>query len=300
MGIVFGMTGTKGPAYAVLYKAAEYEIRTYPGFVTAEVEMTDSTGNNGFPILAKYIGVFGNPANEGAQAMAMTHPVITDNPAAAAKQSGQKIAMTSPVINENNVMKFVLPANYQSVSQAPRPTDPRVIIKETPLSHVAVIGFSGWYSPSAGLHQFQKLAKLLKRDNFIPSPPKTETETTDKTKPSVAASTSTNSVTHLNSASGTVEEEVDETKDLEWQVAQYHPPFTLPFLRLNEVWIKLTPQSSTGLAKLLSDRDDVVVSAVASSSLSAANPVATPPTDAQVLATSAAITAASDAATPAP
>jgi hypothetical protein len=26
---------------------------------------------------------------------------------------------------------------------------------------------------------------------------------------------------------------------VKWQVAQFHPPFTLPFLRRNEIWIDL-------------------------------------------------------------
>ena len=233
MGIVFGKTGTKGPDYNVLYKASTgYELRSYPGYLTAEVLMNDANGNNGFGILAKYIGVFGKPENIASQSMDMTHPVIMDS-----SDSGQKISMTSPVINNKNIMKFVLPAHYTKVSQAPVPTDQRVTIKETPGHYVAVLGFSGWYTPEKGLAQFKKLVKLLKQDNYLKSKPVTTTQ------PSTTMTTATTSTDELT----------DEDYKLDWQVAQYHPPFTLPFCRLNEIWIKLTPKSSPALQTLLKD-----------------------------------------------
>mmetsp|Transcript_8934 Transcript_8934/g.7976 ORF Transcript_8934/g.7976 Transcript_8934/m.7976 type:complete len:218 (+) Transcript_8934:65-718(+) len=37
---------------------------------------------------------------------------------------------------------------------------------------------------------------------------------------------------------------VSETEDPEWVVAQYHPPFTLPFFRRNEIWIELDKHKS--------------------------------------------------------
>jgi hypothetical protein len=36
----------------------------------------------------------------------------------------------------------------------------------------------------------------------------------------------------------------------EWQLWQYNPPFTIPFLRRNEVWIKLTQDQAKALASV--------------------------------------------------
>jgi len=205
MGIVFGITGTKGPAYAVLLKSTTYEIRAYEGYLTAETH-SGNGNDNGFSTLANYIGVFGKPANEVSQSMAMTHPVFME--------TTKKIDMTAPVLTQKAMMKFVLPAEYKTISQAPKPTDSRVVLKQHEPQYVAVIGFSGWYSEHSGLSNLMKLTRSLKADGYI-------------------------NIDEANAA------------DLPWSVAQYHPPFTLPFLRLNEVWIQLDPSLSEPLRKLL-------------------------------------------------
>ena len=204
MGIVFGITGTKGPAYNVLLKSATYEIRAYEGYLTAE---THTNGDNGFNTLANYIGVFGTPENNVSQPLSMTHPVFME--------TTKKIDMTSPVLTQASVMKFVLPAEYKTIDQAPKPTDVRVVIKQHNPQFVAVIGFSGWYSEHSGLTHLMKLARTLKTDGYI-----------------------------------NIQDEANAS-ELPWSVAQYHPPFTLPFLRLNEVWIQLDPSVSEPLRKLL-------------------------------------------------
>jgi hypothetical protein len=196
MGIVFGVTGTKGPVYEVLAKTSSYEIRNYnQGFLTAEIPMTSD--NEGFSALAKYIGVFGKPENTISQPMAMTHPVIKEE----------------NTDTSNEVMKFVLPGEYVHIADAPKPTNAKISIHENPPQYLAVIGFSGWYNPSLGVTYLDKLSSSLKHDGYV----------NFDTNP----------------------------KDLSWSVAQYHPPFTIPFLRLNEVWIKLTPEKSKKLKELL-------------------------------------------------
>ena len=76
--------------------------------------MLDSQGNSAFSILAKYIGVFGNPANLKNEPMDMTAPVLIE-PA----NEGIKMDMTSPVITKDQKMSFVLPFEFTNINQIP-------------------------------------------------------------------------------------------------------------------------------------------------------------------------------------
>jgi len=200
MGIVFGMTGTAEPSYVVLRSAVAatgFEVRSYQSFVIAEIA-TKRGEDNGFSVLAKYIGVFGNPENEGRVPMAMTAPVIL---------RPTKMAMTSPVITQNGedeLMSFVLPFEIKNVASAPKPSNKRVTLREIPARLLAVRSFTGWYSHDVGKTQFKLLQKELLDRKLIRQP--------------------------------TSEEE----EEASWSTAQYHPPFTLPFLRRNEIWMELT------------------------------------------------------------
>ena len=73
MGIVFGVTGTKEPAFSLL-KASPYEIRKIQSYVVAEIASgsSDVDMNKSFGILAKYIGVFGDPENTQSKPTAVT------------------------------------------------------------------------------------------------------------------------------------------------------------------------------------------------------------------------------------
>lgn len=233
MGIVFGVTGTAEPASAMLRSCAAanglvaYEVRRMQPYIVAEVscnissENSDSAGsesqkaNNGFSVLAKYIGVFGEPENQQRAPMAMTAPVITTEP------RPQKLAMTAPVVTTpDDAMQFVLPFEYTDVAQAPQPMNKAVRLKAVPPRIVAVTRFSGWYSKSIGHQKLKQLHQALARDELI-----SEAERTA------------------------------EPESLQWNVAQYHPPFTLPFLRRNEVWIELQPSSSPAVAELVKKYD---------------------------------------------
>ena len=114
-----------------------------------------------------------------------------------------KMAMTSPVVNAKDTMSFVLPFSYTSLEQLPVPTDKRIVLRAVPRRLIAVKVFSGWYTAAEGHKQLMKLKEWLAADQIIPE---------------------------------------DSVKGLEsptWSVAQYHPPFTLPFLRRNEIWVDL-------------------------------------------------------------
>lgn len=203
MGIVFGITGVEEPAFRTLVSksgpfVSGYEVRLYSPYFIAEVAQIPGQENNSFGILAKYIGVFGEPANVSKAPMAMTAPVITEPKA-------ERMAMTSPVISGSGgeSMSFVLPFNFKRIQDVPAPTDRRVTIRTIPRRVLAVKKFSGWYSQSEGQKQLEELKACLTADKVIP----------------------------------------ESCANLKWSVAQYHPPFTLPFLRRNEIWLELDERS---------------------------------------------------------
>jgi hypothetical protein len=115
----------------------------------------------------------------------------------------KKIAMTSPLLNEKDTMSFVLPFTYTKLEQLPVPTDKRIVLRAVPRRILGVTVFSGWYSAIEGDKQLRKLKSWLESDHIIK------------------------------------EGSVEDSDSVNWSVAQYHPPFTLPFLRRNEIWVEL-------------------------------------------------------------
>lgn len=130
------------PAFEVVRTIDKIEIRQYAPYVVAEVLINASAeeaGNQAFPILAGYI--FGK--NEGERKMEMTAPVT---------QTAQpvKMNMTAPVTQSaaaggGFIVQFVLPRDVK-LADAPRPLDPRVMLREVPGQRTAVIRYSGTWS----------------------------------------------------------------------------------------------------------------------------------------------------------
>lgn len=205
MGIVFGKTGVAEPVFDCLLSRSSplpYEIRKYGVRYACETEYSTSSGNDGmgFRALAGYIGVGTKPQNDGETSISMTAPVVT------AEKKGESIAMTAPVVTEGigggmKKMQFVLPAKYDSMDKIPKPTNPNVKITKVPAASGAVHTFSGSCNDEKGRVQVQKLIEQLKEDGM----------------------------------------EIDEGKALENSLLwQYNPPFTIPTLRRNEVWVDLS------------------------------------------------------------
>lgn len=187
---VFGIRSAEEPNYQILNDDGPIQIRQYPALVVAQTEVNadyKNSSSQGFQRLAGYI--FGN--NKKQQKMAMTAPVIQE-------QQAETMAMTAPVIQQKSgtiwLMAFVLPQDY-SVSTAPIPLDPTVIIKELPGKKTAVIRYSGSLSEQGIEEKSEELKNWLTRQSYKAiSPPRS---------------------------------------------AAYDPPWTLPFLRRNEVHIDI-------------------------------------------------------------
>ncbi len=131
------------PAYQVIRRLGDIEIRRYGAYVVAEVRITGSAteaGSQAFPILAGYI--FGK--NKGRKKFPMTAPVTQSATAA-----GTKMQMMAPVtqnaISGGYLVQFVLPREV-TLEAAPEPDDPRVSLREVESRRVAVIRYSGFWS----------------------------------------------------------------------------------------------------------------------------------------------------------
>ena len=152
------------PAFTVVKKIGDVEIRQYAPFVVAEVTVNtnaNDAGSQAFPILAGYI--FGK--NKGEKKMAMTAPVIQSS-APVIQSSAQVIQFSAPVVQSpapvklemtapvtqtavpgGFVVQFVLPKTVTLVT-APEPLDARVKLREMPAASWAVITYSGFWSQS--------------------------------------------------------------------------------------------------------------------------------------------------------
>ena len=205
MGIVFGKTGVAEPAFDVLLSRSttvSYQLRKYGARYACETEYpADAKSNSmGFKALAGYIGVGTAPQNDGGTGIAMTAPVVTE------KSQGKSISMTAPVVTDSvgddmKKMAFILPAEYDSMDKIPKPTNPKVKITKLPAAKGAVHTFSGSCNDERAKVKARELIGQLRNDGV----------------------------------------EIDEKAVLEkFELWQFHPPFTIPMMRKNEVWIGLS------------------------------------------------------------
>eukprot|EP00903_Cladosiphon_okamuranus_P012084 g11343.t2 len=214
MGGTFGKGSTPVPVHDVLGKLGTgLEIRAYSPYVVAEVQDAgDGSEDDRFRTLAKFIGVFGQPANkiaggDAGESIAMTAPVVTGSPSL---NTGSKISMTAPVVvtpGSDSTMQFIMPKQFKKISDLPVPTDDRVRLREVP-EHVYVV------------HQFS--GNMGKGDGHD----------------AVAERERTVAVERVAAADGGAFAEF-VAADSKYLVARYDPPWTLPFLRTNELWFPL-------------------------------------------------------------
>merc|ERR1711908_244801 len=125
--------------------------------------------NKGFPVLARYIGVFGDADNKsrdgvGSQKMAMTAPVVCKMDGA--DGNGDTSAGS---------MAFVLPEDIEHSRMAPLPNNQRVELRDVPSRLVAVHTFTGSVNEECGKRMRELMVKSvashgLVQDNDCVSP----------------------------------------------------------------------------------------------------------------------------------
>ena len=200
---IFGIRSEEEPAYKILQKNDNKEIRSYSSHIVARATINGSfkdAQREGFKILAGYI--FGK--NQSKQKIAMTSPV-TQEP----QQSSEKIAMTAPVVIEPDnmssissptswIITFSMPSSY-TLASLPTPNDKRVSLERIPERMVAAYKFSGFWGESKNKRYGNALTLWLEEN----------TKYKAKSKPMFAG---------------------------------YNPPWTLPFLRSNEILVEISPK----------------------------------------------------------
>ena len=144
------------PEYRVLEQDGSFELRAYSSYLIAETEVEAgfmNAGNIAFGRLFRYI----SGANTAQTEIAMTAPVEQSS-------QGEKIAMTAPVEQSKGEgvyrVGFIVPRKYDR-DTVPKPTDPRVSIREVPARTVAVWRYSGrWTEENLREHE-QDLRRAL-------------------------------------------------------------------------------------------------------------------------------------------
>lgn len=197
-----GYSSTKDietPKYTLIEKKKGYELREYAAYIRAEVTLEGEyrdTLYGGFRKVADYI--FGN--NTGSADIAMTAPVLQDQPAA---PKSEKIAMTAPVLQDQPAtsgkegaskytVAFVMPSQY-TLETLPKPNNAEVQLRQVPAQRYAVMKFS-WYATEArAQRKIKALLERMQADGLSPAGPA--------------------------------------------MVAQYDPPWTPPYMRKNEIHI---------------------------------------------------------------
>ena len=176
MGSVLGKITEELPRHDVVKKAASgfYEIRRYAPAVVAETSYRTSRGmfegdqGGSFMRLAKYIGVMAKPQNDTTTAISMTAPVLmsrgagdgADTPVGPSEGSHQNAFETTTY-----KMAFFMPASrFSKASDAPKPTNPDVTIRDVPARTLAVHTFSGNLRQAAIAERGERLRKALEAD----------------------------------------------------------------------------------------------------------------------------------------
>lgn len=151
---------TETPEYTVIKKDMAIELRQYPAYIKAEVDISDTTYRKaifkGFSLLAGYI--FGD--NAAVEKIAMTAPVQV--------AQSQKIAMTKPVTISGDgdyTVAFIMPSEY-SLETLPKPNNAAIRFVRVESHLVAVTRFSGFYRERRVTRAKRRLSVWLEKEGL--------------------------------------------------------------------------------------------------------------------------------------
>lgn len=140
---------TEEPAFTLVQKQGNFEIRDYAPVIVAEVTLqggAERARNAGFQPLADYIFA---KDRKGPQ-IAMTAPVT--------QAPREQVAMTAPVTQRADsasswTVGFTMPASY-TMETLPAPANPNVKLVPHPAKRMAVVRFSGT-GPASEMEQMR-------------------------------------------------------------------------------------------------------------------------------------------------
>ena len=149
------------PAYKSVSEEGAFEVRDYPRVIVAEttVDATlEEAGGEAFERLFGYI----SGDNVSDAEIAMTSPVTQTG-------ASESISMTAPVgqtkRNGGWVVSFIMPASY-TLESLPKPTDPKVALREVPSRRIAVIRYSGTWSAERYRDHLEKLESWMDKQRL--------------------------------------------------------------------------------------------------------------------------------------
>ena len=166
---------TESPTYILERKDEKFEIRKYPDYILAQVDVEadfDSAIGIGFSILANYI--FGG--NKKRKSIPMTSPVSEEKIEGSEKipmaapvtqeplNGSEKITMTVPVIEESageNIQRisFTMPSKY-TLETLPEPDSDRIKFKEVKNQRTAVLRFSGRVKKKLAMEKMEEMTSV--------------------------------------------------------------------------------------------------------------------------------------------
>ncbi|KAL8439783.1 hypothetical protein Efla_006697 [Eimeria flavescens] len=212
---IFGKEGGEIVSYNVLREAAAYEIREYLPHIVIQTEWQEDSKST-FMRLAGYLGVFEEPQNKRAEKISMTTPVecLVDQ-------------------NERKLMRFFPPLQYKTVESLPEPLSPAITIQQLPTRYVAVRRFSGSVDLSRPTLDYSVRPQLLHVTRAMLDQGVLKTDQPCESDADVWKEIDAGRL--RDAATG---------ETAHWTLALYNPPFCLPFLRRNEIWISLSSENA--------------------------------------------------------